>query len=337
MFWVWLACAHPSSAPTDAPAARPRVREIQGPWAAGAYATLATEDDTLHVAWLEGEVLRFASSNDRGASWSEPELVAEGVEAGDGGQMIPVLAVSATGPVLAYTHNHRPWLATRAGGAWTTQSLSVAEVGMGALLDLAVLDGNPFVVWLDTRRGPEAYTTDVYAWIDGEEEVVYVDDADGVCMCCRPEAGAFEGRPAVAFRDAAGDLREIRVLVRGAAGWEDRGVATSGGWSPGGCPADGPLLVDGKVVMSDGRDGTRRIYQDDVAVTSTGTSQALQPRAVGGRLFHLEAVPGEVRLVEGVDVLARESKRLEPGDPILVGDEVWLPWQGATAHVLAVR
>lgn len=33
-------------------------------------------------------------------------------------------------------------------------------------------------------------------------------------------------------------------------------------------------------------------------------------------------------------VIATTAGRMEPGDPITVGSEVWIPWQGDVAHVV---
>lgn len=335
--WIALffACGTPE-APTPPPPPAVAVAEprtVAGPWTAGAHPALAADGDEVQAVWVEADVLRWSRSGDRGATWDPPEAVASDVIAGDGGQALPALVVVGEVPMVAYAAANRPWLAVRGHGEWERRALSTAERGAGVLLDLAVVDGRPLVVWLDSRRDPDHHVQDVYAWWDGQEEPVWTDGADGVCMCCRPAAGVVDGRPAVAFRDADGELREVRLLVRDDAGWTDRGV-TAGGWSPGGCPADGPIFTSGgDLVVSDGRSGQRRLYRRDVALAAADDVQMLQPRPLGDELAWVEATAGASSLVAAGRVLATTPGRLEPGDPVRVGDEWWIPWQGEAATV----
>ena len=338
-----VACAT-TGAPPPTPAAPPSVepavalhRAVEGPWEGGGYLALAGgPGGEAHAAWLVEGALRYARADASGA-WSAPEEVARGVEAGDGGQIRPALALADSGPVLAFAVDGRPTLATRGDGGWTVSALSTAEAGIGSLLDLAVVDGEPLVVWLDTRRDPEAWTSDVYAWYRGAEEELYADGADGVCVCCRPAAGVVDGAPAAAFRDADGELREIRLLVRGEDGWADRGLVTSGGWAPGGCPADGPVFDGGALLVSDARDGARRVYRGDEPLIAPEGVHAVQPRAAVGAVFWLRASEGEVALMAGDQPLVTTTGRLEPGDPAAIGDEIWISWDDGETHAVAVR
>lgn len=349
LLWL-LACATTgaTSAPTGATSAPPApsadeepaasYRAVSGPWEdGGAYLALAAgPGGEVHAAWLVDGALRYARAGADGA-WTEPEAVASSVGAGDGGQIRPVLALADSGPVLAFAVEDRPVLAARGAGGWSLRELSSAEAGIGALLDLAVVGGDPLVVWLDTRRDPEALTTDVYAWYRGAEELVYSDGGDGVCVCCRPAATAAHGQPAVAFRDAEGALREIRMLVRGEDGWADRGRVTDGGWSPGGCPADGPVFDGEELLVSDARDGARRVYRGDEVLIAPEGAHAIQPRVAGDALFWLRASEDGVALMLGEEPLVTAAGRLEPGDPVTVGEEVWISWDDGRTHAIAVR
>jgi hypothetical protein len=67
----------------------------------------------------------------------------------------------------------------------------------------------------------------------------------------------------------------------------------------------------------------------------------LQPRALPDASLYawVEATSGKSNFVvrdgpAAPEVVATTSGRLEPGDPVVVGGEVWLPWQGETAHVV---
>jgi hypothetical protein len=257
------------------------------------------------------------------------------VDTGDAGQIRPELVQLEEGMGIAYGSKKRPWLGVRYGTGWDHQLLATAEHGFANLVDIDSIEGQPLVTWLDTRRAPTSATTDVYAWWSGQEELVYQDDGDGVCMCCRPAAGTVEGKPAVAFRDADGALREIRLFVREVEGWQDRGLVTTGGWSPGGCPTDGPVFDGDELLSSDARDGTRRVYQGDTLLSGTGDSQVSQPRVVDDVRTWVEAEGDEVRLVSGRRVLVQSYGRMEPGDPVRVGDEIWQPWQGMRGQVIA--
>lgn len=344
-FSLWLACsappaeAPPAEAPPDvgpAPVAAGAPRVVDGPWRDGAYVAVAAgPDGSVHAIWVDRDVLSYARAPSPDAPFAAPERVTDGVVAGDGGQALPAIEVGPGGPVLAFARHERPHLATRGDAGFVVTPLSTATAGHGMLLDLALVAGEPLVAWLDTRRDPARHVTDVYAWWGGREHVVYADGSDGVCMCCRPAAGVIDGRPTVAFRDADGDRREVRRLSWDGAAWVDHGAVTAGGWSPGGCPADGPILADGHVWVSDARDGRRRVYRDDVAVTDAG--DAVQPRVAAGRLLYVSAAPGALRLLADGGELAAATGRLEPGDPIAVGDRVWVPWQGERATVVEVR
>jgi hypothetical protein len=334
MLWTLLLACSPAPAP-EAPAAdaAPMAgRAVEGPWKGGDLPALAASGDAVHAIWLEGTTLRWAASADKGATWSDAETVATDVIAGDGGQALPGIELSGDVPMVAYASADRPWLAVRGHAGWEHRKLSTAEAGMGVLLDIALVGGRPLVVWLDTRRAAETHTSDVYAWWEGQEEVVYADGADGVCMCCRPAAGMVDLKPAVAFRDAEGDLREVRLAVRDG-GWTDRGRVTSGGWSPGGCPADGPVFDGDQLVVSDARDGQRRLWKGDSVVPGDGV--ALQPRALTGWLAWVSPKEDGSELFAGGKLVAK-GPRIEPGEPVAVGDEVWLPWQGERGAVVAV-
>lgn len=342
-----LACLREAPPP---PLAAPAIRAVAGPWVYGSSVTVAAGQldggPVVMAAWLQGEQLLVSSSTSAGAEWTVPLVVDTGVQAGDGGQIRPrmVLTTAADGtlfPTLAYAIGGRPQLAMLEGGAWATRALSGPSPGSGALLDIGVVRGEVVVAWLDTRRDPENWVSDVYAWYRGSEELVYSDLGDGVCVCCRPAVGEWQEQPAIAFRDQDGPNREVRVVVHDRGAWSDVGLVTHGGWAPGGCPSDGPVFDQGEVLVSDGRDGTRRLYRKEVLVSGAGEAPALQPRAVAGARLWIEPSAAGQRWVldrgDGVpETVLLTAGPLESGDPVMVGDELWLPWQGDQAGVLAV-
>jgi hypothetical protein len=310
--------------------------EIDGPWTRGSYATVAHDGDRLHAAWLDDDdKLRYATSEDAGATWSKSRTVAHRVESGDNGQIRPELVVAATGPAVGFVRNGQPTLATLEHGRWHVRFVRSTAPGSGSLMDVGVVGGVPVVVWLDTRRDPASHVSEVRASVGDREELVYDGGSDGVCMCCRPVVADVAGIPTVAVRDADGALREARVFARDTTGaWVDQGAATHGGWSPGGCPSDGPVVTAaGHVLISDGRTGERAVYDGDEAVVAVEGAAVVQPRSVGEHRVWVEASAGRLRLVADGVQLAEAAGRLEPGDPIVIDGALWVPWQGDRAHL----
>ena len=76
-------------------------------------------------------------------------------------------------------------------------------------------------------------------------------------------------------------------------------------------------------------------------VSGLREAPALQPRAVAGARLWVEPTSAGQRWVldrgTGIpETVLVAPGPLEPGDPVVVGDELWLPWQGDQAGVLAV-
>lgn len=344
-----LALACQKTPPDAQPEAPPlQVRVQRGPWEdedgqhlAVASTLLRTADGVaagapiVSAAWLSGQTLRVSTSLNGGHGWYPPTTVLDGVHLGEGGEGRPSLGMGS-GRVLAAVavgEPPRPVLAERRGADWSVTPLS--EGAQGGLLAMGMVQGDPVIAWLDTRDGQGG--PELYAWMDGQEALLYSDGGDGLCACCRPAVGEVDGMPAIAVRDAEGPLREARLFVWDGAAWQDRGQVTHGGWSPGGCPADGPAFDGGQVLISDARDGVRRIYRGDEALPVGEGWQAVQPRAVGGVPAWLEVREGRSRVVvAGQEALLME-RALTLGDPVPLGSGLLLPVQSSGAFALAVR
>ncbi len=305
--------------------------EVSGPWMGGDYVDFAAEGSEVHAVWLKGTDLYY--SHLPGA----PVRIASAVESGDGGQIRPEVVVASGRATVLYT--------TAAGlyrvsgsDAWAPHLVS-PEGARGPFLAAMAARGQEIHVVGLAHAGA---ATQVF--VDGK--VVFTGGADGVCMCCKPAILAEAQGWRVDFRDAEGARREVRSLTSAdGLAWVDAGPATAGGWSPGGCPSDGPDRSTSALLVSDGRTGRRIVYSVDhtgerALPSADAAAQMLQPRSVpdGSLLAWVEAVPGENRLVvrdgpAAPAVVTRTPGRLEPGNPIVVGSEVWLPWQGAGAHV----
>jgi hypothetical protein len=312
-------------------ASPPRWSELKGPWSAkGAYVDLAVAGDVVHAVWVEGDALRYA----KGPKWSKAKTLATGVSVGDGGQIRPQVLVAPDHVEVVYTSGGKVISRIGVEGVWGT-----VTHGTGELAAVTMGADKPAVAWLDRESGASVVRV--------QGEVAFASGDDGVCMCCAP---AILQRPdglTVAVRDADGPRRDVRLLVREGSTWNDRGDATKGGWSPGGCPADGPALTNDAVLVSDARDGTRRIWK----ATATGEEalpalnagwQQIQPRATpdGQLVTWVEATEGKAELVlleGGSPSRVAAATSIEPGDPVVVGRELWVPYQAERAVVMVQR
>lgn len=315
---------------------------VDGPWTKGHYVDLAVAGTTVHAVWLEGDTLWYSDG------LGKPEVVAKGVEAGDGGQIRPEIVLSAGKPVVAYSTATTLFRAQRGpagtavelsgGSRWSAKDVSPSGV-KGPFQAAIAAKGDKVVVAGLAWNGK---TSAVF--VDGA--VVYSGGADGVCMCCKPALAARAEGFVLAFRDADGQRRDIRTLTStDGKSWTDQGDATHGGWSPGGCPSDGPVLTETTLLVSDARDGKRRVYEVDrygehQVAAQDGHAESLQPRALpdGSLTAWVEATPGRSALVvrdgpNPATVLTTTSGRMEPGDPVSVGTAVWVPWEGDAARV----
>lgn len=309
--------------------------EVDGPWTAGSYVDLAAGGAAVHATWVEGTTLRYTKLG------GTPGTVATGVVTGDNGQARPELAIDGQGrPVVAWSDGAHIHLSTL-GTTWTDRVLDTATAGRRELLALVVVAGEPAVAWLDLR----AAAAQVYAWSAGTEAPVFTGGADGVCMCCKPALFPRSEGLTLAFRDADGARRDVRALRLSAGTWTDLGDQTAGRWSPGGCPTDGPVMSETTLLVSDGRSGRRRLYEvsrggERMVPAVDGEADVLYPHLLpdASWVSWVEARPGKSTLYaqDGPGVpraLVSSAGRLEPGDPVVVGTEIWQPWQGDRAHV----
>ncbi len=323
--------------------------DLPGPWASGEHVDFAVAGAAVHATWSEAGTIRYARIDDN----SPPELVGTGAVVGDGGQMRPeVLVVPRGRPVVVYStaegiqvaQRNEGWAASRLGGASAPALFAATARGGTLLVSWIASDGQRSSVYVGTQK-PKKEGGNL-SLVD----MLYKGGADGVCMCCKPGIASREKEVVVAFRDAEGNKREIHQFSsRDTTRWADMGVTTRGGWAPGGCPADGPVVTNTAILVSDGRSGKRRVYavsgRDERELPPLDPdAEVLQPRALpdGSLVAWVEATPGMNRLVVqdrggAPTVIAETATRMEPGDPVVVGDDVWFPWQGERAHVVRIE
>ncbi|MSQ04204.1 MAG: hypothetical protein EXR71_20335 [Myxococcales bacterium] len=307
--------------------------EVDGPWKGGAYVDLAVVGVEVHAVWLKKDELWYARGD------GAPERVATGVQSGDGGGLRPEVVVSGGAVSVVYSTATALVKRLRAGSGWTETMVSPPGLAGPFLAAIVPAVGGGTLV---AGIGGGHHGSSVFV----EGKAIYDGGADGVCMCCKPSLVADATGYQLVFRDADGLRRDIRKLSSTDGGrWTDAGEVTHGGWSPGGCPSDGPVATPTTVVVSDGRSGRRIVYEIDrtgeKALASVDPkAEMLQPRALpdASLTTWVEAVPGKSTLVvrDGPgrpQAVASTAGRMEPGDPVAVGSEVWIPWQGDVAHV----
>ncbi len=325
MSLLLLACAgikppEPAAEPTG------EVRVVDGPWSQGDFVALAaTGPKTLEgqwqgpaivlVGWLQEGKLLLSSTFDGGQGWTAPKIIGMDLEP-------PLEMDLALGsPVLLAHRAGVAVLLQRTEDGWEEQ-----EVGQGPA-ELAVIDG----------RHVLALTTPEGLVVDGE--------LAWPGTVCGPAALRREGlTTAVAFRERQEDGSvEVRLIVEafdddGALAWEDRGLQTSSGWSPEVCPPEGPAFDGERVIVSDGRDGSRGIWAGDKRIPTEPGWEVLEVAAAAGILTWTAEQGSEHRLlVDGVSLLTSSEHRYELGEPADVAGEVWLPFRGIGATIAAYR
>jgi hypothetical protein len=311
--------------------------DIAGPWEKGAYLDVALGGGAAYATWVEGDKLKYAA-----IGGTKVEDVTSGVLTGDAGGVRPDMVITPDGvPHIVYSTSRGVQRASRKGsGDWQLTSVSTGKAAGESLTAVTLDKAGGLVIAAIVRNGERSEV-----WVNGA--LAFDGATDGVCMCCKPALFTRTEGVILAFRDADGKRRDVRWLRMSAgSGWFDLGDATKGAWSPGGCPSDGPFLTDTTLLSSDARDGKRKIYE----VTTRGersyapinpAAEMLQPRSLpdASLVSWVEATPGKQELVvrDGPNapvVVATSTGRMEPGDPIAVGMDVWIPWQGETAHLV---
>ena len=320
-----LSCAG-TRGPEAAPEATWDVRLVEGPWSDGEHVALAaTGPKTLSGAWqgpaivmatwLQQGRLLTSSSFDGGHGWTPPRVIAEGLQE-------PIEVDLALGsPILLAVRDGRPVRLDRYDQGWTETAL-----GEG-LASLDVVDGRG-VVTLTTAQGLE---------VDGE--LAWSGE-----VCGRAAVRAEDLGIAVAFRERQPDgAVEVRMLVEtfddeGALVWEDRGLQTHSGWKPAICPKEGPVFQGRALVVTDLREGQRRLVVNDEVLPTEAGWDVLEVGSARGLLTWTAEQGAQHRLlVDGVGLLTSSEHRYVPAEPVDVGGELWLPFAGLRATVAVYR
>lgn len=314
-------------APTVQPAVAtdgPLVRVIAGPWEAGTHLSLvATGPRTLEEAasgptivlasWVQDGKVWFSSSLNRGRGWSRPVQVAADVDTSADGTVGPELALGQGRTLLAFSQGGVPVLAQRDDYDWV---LTPLEGRSGTQLELEVIDGDPWMAWVDGSG-------DLLVW--SEQGVDAVSAAPGVCSS--PALGQNEdGLPVVAWRQQDGAVRIANY---------DQSWSVDPQVGPGavatGCRTDGPSWDGTSVLVADGQ-----LIRDGVVLDSPEAGwDVSSAMARGGVHLWVEAKEATRRIrIEETALLSREGP-LNLGAPVVVAGEIWIPFQTENAVVAA--
>lgn len=247
-------------------ATEPLVSDLPVPAAvdSGMYTLTTTPDGIPLLSWIEptpphGHALRFARL-ERGG-WSAPRLVATGADWFVNWADRPSVVALPTGDMLAH------WLVrSRADGASGAYGVRVARSTDGGATWVVIFEDHltslsdyaGFLSFVPDRDGvtaaylrphetapAEAHVkTLAVVRIDGDGRVVSRDvvDAD-VCTCCPTAAIRTAQGVAIAYRDHAGEVRDISIIRQSPEGWSSPAPVHRDDWRISGCPVNGPALV----------------------------------------------------------------------------------------------
>lgn len=209
------------------------------------------ENESIEMVFGKGNAFYYSFSNDKGSSFSTPELVdslqglhlgvSRGPQIASSRQSTVITAVDKAGNVYAYVRN-------RTTGKWQNRLMvndmpEIAKEGFNALASDG--KGTFWVIWLDLRDDKQnkifgAPSTDGgLTW--GKNKLIYRSPDATVCECCQPSILMRDQCVYVMFRNWVGGARDMYVTVS-----EDAGKTFlpavkmgEGTWKLNACPMDG--------------------------------------------------------------------------------------------------
>jgi hypothetical protein len=210
------------------------------------------ESGNLHLVFGRGDSIMYASSIDKGKSFSKPVMVS----------ILPGLAAShMRGPQIAASLNGLTIIAcNEAGnifsynktdsGKWLSAG-RVNDVDTVAKENLMALDGNDqilYAVWLDLRDkhnkivGASSHDGGK-VW--SKNVLVYASPDTTVCECCKPSVVVKDKNVYVMFRNWLNGNRDLYLIQSGDSGltFKNAQKLGNGNWALNGCPMDGGSLV----------------------------------------------------------------------------------------------
>ncbi len=206
----------------------------------------------LNVVYGRQDSLWYASSDDKGSTFSSPKLITvlpglasshtRGPQIAATTNGLVVTAANNEGDIFSYTKNQQQWSrATRVNDADT-----IAKEG---LMSLSADHQNAFAVWLDLRgnRRNKIYGA---ASFDGGKTwskniPVYISPEKTVCECCKPSVLVSGNKVYVMFRNFLQGNRNLYLIQSNDMGknWSKAQKLGAGDWKLNGCPMDGGGLA----------------------------------------------------------------------------------------------
>lgn len=210
--------------------------------------------ETVRLVFGKGEQIFYASSNDKGRSFSEPVAVAQVKGMHLGMTRGPQLATSKDYSVVTAMDkagNVHSFRLSHSTGKWeklphVNDSNGSAPEG---LMSLAADDKNNFfAVWLDLRKGHKNNIG--FARLQGNKgwsknQFAYTSPESHVCECCKPSIAVNGNHVVIMFRNWLNGSRDV-YIVSSENGGKNFGQAEklgNGTWPLKGCPMDGGGLA----------------------------------------------------------------------------------------------
>ena len=225
---------------------------------------LAASGNSVTATFTWQNKIMFSSSSDRGATWSEPVVVAEPGMVSSGRHRGPRVAFSGDALVISAIVGQKgggkdgdllTWRSTDRGQTWK-QAARINDVEASAREGLHAMAPGPgglvYAAWLDLRKpGTRLYgsvSRDGGATWSANEEI-YSSPDGSICQCCHPSLAIdAKGTIFVMWRNALGGNRDFYYSFSTNSGKtfakaEKLGI---GSWKLDACPMDGGSIAIGK-------------------------------------------------------------------------------------------
>src|SRR4051812_17419095 len=208
----------------------------------------------IHLVYGSGDSILYTFSNNKGASFTAPQLVSilpglvdyatRGPQITTTGSGVAIIAVNKQGNIFSYLKD--------ATGKWTKSGKvnDTDTTNKEGFLGLSS-DGQHtlFAIWLDVRG---THHNQVYGArsVDGgkswqKNRLIYASPDGHVCECCKPSVAMKGNNVAVMFRNWLNGNRDLYLVQSNDAG-QTFGTAEklgNGNWELNACPMDGGGLA----------------------------------------------------------------------------------------------
>ena len=221
---------------------------------AGKMPNLAGDNDgNFYIVYGSHDSILFASSHDKGESFSIPELVTVLPELSAASMRGPQIASTTSGIVIIACNKSGNIYsyAKDASGNWSkpVKVNDADTVAKEQFMALGADGNNVFAVWLDLRGNKRNKIVGSGSSDGGKtwskNLLVYVSPDSSVCECCKPSVAIRGGNVYVMFRNWLRGNRDM-YLIESSDGGESFGEAKRLGvnsWALNGCPMDGGGLT----------------------------------------------------------------------------------------------